>query len=121
MSEGKCPSCAATLAAEARFCHRCGKPLDLATELASTQQALLADAMSGPLPPMRLPEGTTLGVYRVESVIGEGGMGVVYRGRDLALGRDVAIKCLHTNLAGDPEIRRRFVREANVLRSWRHP
>jgi serine/threonine-protein kinase len=62
-----------------------------------------------------------LGVYRIESVIGEGGMGVVYRARDLALGRDVAVKCLHANLVGDPEIRRRFVREARVLRTWRHP
>jgi serine/threonine-protein kinase len=70
---------------------------------------------------MRFPEGTTLSVYRIESVIGEGGMGVVYRARDMALGRDVAVKCLHTNLAGDPEIRRRFVREARVLRTWRHP
>ncbi len=82
---------------------------------------VLGDRMSGNLPPMRLPEGTTLGVYRVESVIGEGGMGVVYRARDMALGRDVALKCLHLNLAGDPEVRRRFVREARVLRSWSHP
>ncbi len=94
------------------------------TELASTElaaAAVLGDGMAGSLPPMRLPEGTTISVYRIESVIGEGGMGVVYRARDMALGRDVALKCLHMNLAGDPEVRRRFVREARVLRTWSHP
>jgi serine/threonine-protein kinase len=73
------------------------------------------------LPPMRLPPGTRVGVYRVVDVLGEGGMGVVYRARDEALGRDVALKCLHTNLAGDREIRRRFAREARVLASVVHP
>ncbi|HVK63160.1 MAG TPA: hypothetical protein VM694_01730, partial [Polyangium sp.] len=59
------------------------------------------------LPPMRIPSGTVLsGVYAVQSVLGEGGMGVVYRAHDGALGRTVAIKCLHSNLAGDAEIRR---------------
>jgi formylglycine-generating enzyme required for sulfatase activity len=135
--EGSCPSCGAALAADARFCHRCGRavlaPSDAVsesdaglrrpdTELASTELAAAAvlDG-AGNLPPMRLAEGTTLSVYRIESVIGEGGMGVVYRARDMALGRDVALKCLHMNLAGDPEVRRRFVREARVLRTWSHP
>ena len=121
-----CPSCTATLAEDARFCHRCGKPVDPAaheeTDFASTEPSDVLDgAMSGKLPPLHLPGGTTLGVYRIESVLGEGGMGVVYRARDLALGRDVALKCLHANLASDPEVRRRFVREAKVLRTWRHP
>jgi serine/threonine protein kinase len=62
-----------------------------------------------------------LSVYRVGEVVGEGGMGVVYHAHDTATGRDVALKCLHANLAGDPEIRRRFAREARVLRVWSHP
>jgi serine/threonine-protein kinase len=70
---------------------------------------------------MRLAPGTRVSVYRVEDIVGEGGMGVVYRARDTELGRTVALKCLHTNLAGDPQIRRRFAREAKVLRSWVHP
>jgi serine/threonine-protein kinase len=70
---------------------------------------------------MRLERGTRISVYRVEHVVGEGGMGVVYRAHDEALDRTVALKCLHTNLAGDPQIRRRFAREAKVLRSWEHP
>jgi serine/threonine-protein kinase len=70
---------------------------------------------------MRLGRGTRVSVYRIESVLGEGGMGVVYRAWDEAVGRPVALKCLHTNLAGDPDIRRRFAREARVLRSYAHP
>ncbi len=70
---------------------------------------------------MRLLPGTMLSVYRIESVLGEGGMGVVYRARDEARLRAVALKCLHTNLAGDAEIRRRFAREAKVLRGQSHP
>jgi len=70
---------------------------------------------------MRLARGTRVSVYRIESVLGEGGMGVVYRAWDEAVGRAIALKCLHTNLAGDPDIRRRFAREARVLRAYRHP
>jgi formylglycine-generating enzyme required for sulfatase activity len=94
-----------------------------ATLLAATE--LDRDPEASPrasrLPPMRLEPGTTLSVYRIESIIGEGGMGVVYRAHDQALDRAVAIKCLHTNLAGDSQIRRRFAREARVLREWTHP
>jgi hypothetical protein len=48
-------------------------------------------------------------------------MGVVYQAWAEAVGRPVALKCLHANLSGDPEIRRRFAREARVLRDYRHP
>ena len=74
-----------------------------------------------PVPPMRLLAGTKLSVYRIESVLGEGGMGVVYRAHDEARDRTVALKCLHSNLAGDLEIRRRFAREAKVLGAYDHP
>src|SRR5262245_60029860 len=74
-----------------------------------------------PLPPMRLARGTRVSVYNVEAVVGEGGMGVVYRAWDTAMERFVALKCLHANLSGDPEIRRRFAREARLLRDYQHP
>jgi serine/threonine-protein kinase len=70
---------------------------------------------------MRLTPGTRIAAYRIESVIGEGGMGVVYRAHDLTHDRPVALKVLHTNLAGDAGIRRRFAREARILRAYSHP
>ncbi len=64
--------------------------------------------------------GTELGPYRIEAVIGEGGMGVVYRALDTKLNRPVAIKFLFGDLA-DPAARRRFQREAQMASSLNHP
>jgi len=64
--------------------------------------------------------GKTLdGRYRVEERLGVGGVGAVYLGTQLALGRQVAIKLLHEGL--DPSFRTRFQREAKALASLRHP
>ena len=62
----------------------------------------------------------TLGPYRIEAVIGKGGMGVVYRALDTRLSRPVAIKFLFDDLA-DPAGRRRFQREAQMASSLNHP
>jgi serine/threonine-protein kinase len=65
--------------------------------------------------------GTQLGPYRVEALLGVGGMGEVYRARDTVLGRPVAIKILPWDLSADPERLARFRREARVLASLNHP
>src|SRR5258708_7222914 len=68
-----------------------------------------------------LSAGDRLGVYEIVARIGAGGMGEVYRARDLKLERDVAIKILPDALAQDPERLARFAREAKVLASLNHP
>jgi serine/threonine-protein kinase len=120
----RCVRCDTELAPGARFCSSCGKEqlASAPTILESTEMAVTPAGRQTPLPPMRLLPGTQLaGIYTIEAVLGEGGMGVVYRAHDAIRDRTVAVKCLHTNLSGDAEVRRRFVREAKVLRSWTHP
>src|SRR5438874_7685105 len=65
--------------------------------------------------------GQTLGHYRIEAKLGEGGMGVVYRARDVRLDRPVAIKILPPERVADPERKRRFVQEAKAASALNHP
>ena len=70
---------------------------------------------------MTLTAGTRLGHYDLVSALGAGGMGEVYRARDLRLSRDVAIKILPAVFTGDPDRLARFEREARILASLNHP
>ena len=70
---------------------------------------------------MTLNAGTKLGAYQIQSAIGAGGMGEVYRARDLRLRRDVAIKVLPASFASDPERLRRFEQEATAAAALNHP
>ncbi len=70
---------------------------------------------------MPIVSGTKLGPYEVQSPLGAGGMGEVYRARDTRLGRDVAIKVLPEHLAADPELKQRLEREAKAISSLSHP
>jgi tetratricopeptide (TPR) repeat protein len=65
--------------------------------------------------------GQTLGRYRVEEKLGEGGMGVVFRATDEKLRRTVALKVLSDGVVNDPDRRRRFLREARLAASLTHP
>src|SRR4029077_11018062 len=65
--------------------------------------------------------GQTLGHYRIDSKLGEGGMGVVYRAFDTHLDRAVAIKVLRPDATTSPERRRRFVQEAKSASALNHP
>src|SRR5215471_11448765 len=70
---------------------------------------------------MPLTPGSRLGSYEIVSLIGQGGMGEVYRAKDTKLGRDVAVKLLPPSFTNDPERVARFRREAQVLASLNHP
>ena len=70
---------------------------------------------------MALPAGTKLGPYEIQSPLGAGGMGEVYRALDMRLERTVAVKILPSHLSKDPEAQQRFEREARVISSLNHP
>jgi formylglycine-generating enzyme required for sulfatase activity len=114
-----CTVCGEALPQRARFCPACGRARvgdETLTDAAGPRVS--APAVAG----RHLAAGTRLGsVYTVDGVIGEGGMGVVYRGVDESRGRTVAVKVLHGSLMGDAGIRRRFVREARLMTTWSHP
>jgi eukaryotic-like serine/threonine-protein kinase len=68
-----------------------------------------------------LTPGSRLGPYEVQALIGQGGMGEVYRATDIRLKRDVALKVLPSTFAADADRLARFEREAQVLASLNHP
>src|SRR6202165_576840 len=70
---------------------------------------------------MTLEAGRKLGPYEIQSPLGAGGMGEVYRARDTRLDRVVAIKILPAHLSSDPVRKQRFEREAKTISSLNHP
>jgi serine/threonine protein kinase len=65
--------------------------------------------------------GRVLDRYRIESKLGEGGMGVVYKARDTQLDRAVAIKILPHDKVADPIRKQRFIQEAGAASTLNHP
>ena len=71
-------------------------------------------------PSTQLVEGAQLGPYRIEALLGAGGMGEVYRARDSRLERAAAVKVLLPALASHPDFRKRFLREARAVAALNH-
>ena len=69
---------------------------------------------------MALTSGTKLGPYEIQSAVGAGGMGEVYRAKDTRLDRTVAIKVLPSHLSSDPELKQRMEREAKAISALQH-
>jgi serine/threonine protein kinase/Tol biopolymer transport system component len=103
------------LGAVARSTLLAGADPDLRREV----EALLAQG-EGSATVTQLGAGMQLGAYRIEALLGQGGIGVVYRAIDTKFNRPVAIKFLSNELA-DAEARRRFQREAQMASSLNHP
>jgi len=70
---------------------------------------------------MALTPGTKFGPYEIQSPLGAGGMGEVYRAKDTRLDRTVAVKILPSHLSENPEAKQRFDREARTISSMNHP
>jgi serine/threonine protein kinase/Tol biopolymer transport system component len=70
---------------------------------------------------MALSSGTKLGPYEIQSLLGAGGMGEVYRARDTRLDRTVAVKVLASHLSSSPELKQRMEREGRAISSLNHP
>jgi eukaryotic-like serine/threonine-protein kinase len=65
--------------------------------------------------------GTTVGKYKLHEIVGRGGMGVVYRGEHIYIGKEVAVKILHDGYGGREESIKRFLREARAASLINHP
>ena len=117
-----CSACGTQLSDGARFCPRCGastppaQPPALPTEFRNDWNS------AGPTFVASSPIGRTIeGKYRLDALIGEGGMGCVYRATRLLIGDTVAIKILHSDTMRDPNAIERFRREAQAAARLKHP
>jgi serine/threonine-protein kinase len=102
-----CPSCGARFAHDGRYCPFDGVALVAAPGPDPSRDTLLGSVVEGR--------------YEVLSVLGEGGMGVVYEVRHRALGKHFALKALRRDLALEPETAERFIREARTAAAVSHP
>jgi hypothetical protein len=104
----QCHQCDVVLPTDARFCLACGARVETAPDPTAD--------------PLREALDKAIGFqYRIERLLGRGGMGAVYLAHELALDRDVAIKVLPPDQAGAPMLRERFRREARTAARLRHP
>jgi serine/threonine protein kinase len=112
----KCPRCHAENSDTSRFCSNCGTALDVEETVSTALTQTLAT------PPPSFSKGVLLaGKFRVVDELGRGGMGVVYKAEDIRLKRMVALKFLPPHLADSPELKERFLIEAQAAAGLSHP
>ncbi|MGA9998043.1 MAG: protein kinase [Pyrinomonadaceae bacterium] len=112
-----CPHCAQVLRDGALFCDGCGSSITSASASEATTASL---DQSGPQTNALI--GKIIGgKYRLISLLGEGGMGSVYRASRLHIGDEVAVKVLHREYVNEPTTIERFRREAQAAAMIRHP
>jgi len=132
-----CPSCAAELPEQARFCLSCGSSVSSLSKMATALPTPSVERAT-----RRPPSGSGVGRlyssdsidagaftpgtivaerYRIIGLVGRGGMGEVYRADDLKLGQPVALKFLPRELSGEPSRLERFYAEVRLARQVSHP
>jgi hypothetical protein len=106
------------------------RPEDYSPWLGGVEPSWLADTLTFPIPaptvPLDLSPGnsaalTALGRFRITHELGRGGFGIVFLAEDSRLGRKVALKVPRPEVAGEPALRQRFLREAHSAASLDHP
>jgi TolB-like protein/tetratricopeptide (TPR) repeat protein/predicted Ser/Thr protein kinase len=112
----KCPHCHVENKDDSRFCSNCAAPLGVA----GPEAASLTKTLETPVRVMKA--GTVIaGKYKIVEEIGRGGMGIVYKAEDLKLKRFVALKFLPPHLMSSPELKERFLVEAQAAAALNHP
>jgi TolB-like protein/predicted Ser/Thr protein kinase len=110
----KCPKCQHENPDDTVYCGKCATPLKSAKEISITKTLIT--------PTEKLQKGSTFaGRYQLIEELGRGGMGVVYKAEDTKLKRTVALKFLPSELTHIPDVKDRFMREAQAAAALDHP
>jgi len=112
----ECPNCHSENRENSRFCNNCAAPLNPD----ETLLASLTKTLATPLPVIS-KDALIAGKYKIIDEVGAGGMGVVYKAEDLKLKRCVALKFLPPHLMDSPELKERFLIEAQAAAALSHP
>jgi len=113
----ECPNCHAENKEDSHFCSNCAAPLGKA---GLAERPSLTKTLTTPLPVIS-KDSPIAGKYRILEEIGHGGMGIVYKAEDLKLKRCVALKFLPQHLMDSPELKERFLIEAQAAAALSHP
>jgi len=125
-----CPKCGSPVGADARFCGECGQSLKQAAAAPSAGPDLSGlhtiDSMETKTPRpgstrVLAPGDVFAGRYEVQQVIGEGGMGVVYRAMDKLTSKEIALKLIRADRLAGTDAVQRLIREGVTSRDIRHP